>query len=231
MKKTSNFATFVYTKSENKFVEELENYLNLTAPAIFKFFEVATADEKIVITIVTTKAEFDKIFKEKNFWPLDSNVPKSARGCLTKTGEILFLSINDYKNTTHAFSPDEYDKALADCKKTLIHEFVHHVNFLFNKKHNCGRTAKFLEEGIAVYLSKQKDGQQLAYDFTISQLLERDANKSCYNGWFLTTKYLVENYPKNFVLNLFQSSRQAVEFLESELHEKATGYYTNALNK
>lgn len=53
-----------------------------------------------------------------------------------------------------------------------------------------------------------------------------DMKKACYDGWYLVTKFLVENYDKYFVFELFKSNRQAREFLQSELYEKVKKYYS-----
>ena len=66
--------------------------------------------------------------------------------------EIYYLSINDYKNTSHTIDFDMY-------KKTILHEYVHYVNRLFCIKNNCNFSTKYLSEGIATYLSKQNENK------------------------------------------------------------------------
>ena len=105
-------------------------------------------------------------------------------------------------------------------KKTLIHEYVHYVNELFTLKNQCSPTQKYLSEGIAVYLSEQKKNRNIKFDFTLEQILSKDDAKFSYDGGYLTTKYLIENYDKEFVFQLFKSNRQAREFLVAELYEK-----------
>ena len=56
--------------------------------------------------------------------------------------------------------------------------------------------------------------------------MERDMRKSCYDGWYLITKFFVENYDKDFVLEIFQSNRMARELLKDELYDRAKQYYS-----
>ena len=53
------------------------------------------------------------------------------------------------------------------------------------------------------------------------------------NGFVYSHKienYFVENYDKRYVLEIFQSNRQARELLKDELYDKAKEYYSR-LNK
>ena len=141
---------------------------------------------------------------------------------------VFYLSLNDYKNTAHKFDKKHYKEAFEHYKKTLVHEFVHFVNLeCFNRIRKCGRPAKYLSEGIATYLSGQKDNKKIIFDYSIDDIMHFDYNKSCYDGWYLVTKYLVENYDKQFVLSLFESNREANDFLQNELYEKAKEFYLN----
>lgn len=217
MKKESKFAVFNYNENDNCMIEELMSYLDAKAIDVYKFFEVEPT-EKAQIIIVPTKKEYDSLFNMENGRPQDAKVSLSSRGSLTRDGKILYLSIADYKNTTHAFSPGEKEQAIELYKKTLVHEFVHFVNVCFNKKNNCSFTEKFLVEGIACYLSGQKEGKNIDFNFEIDDVLNRE--KQPYDAYYALTKYFIEHYDKQVVLEIFQSSRQARELLCSELFEK-----------
>ncbi len=221
MQKIAKFAKFNFDKSDEDLIDELADYLDSQVAEIYNFFEVETPQEKVEIDIISTKTEYDKKFKLLNGWQVDEEVPKSARGCFAK-GKILYLSIHDYKNTTHAFEKQDTKKAIEGYKKTLVHEYVHFVNDLFNKRHGCSWTEKFLVEGIATYLSHQKDEETVPFDFTLTQLMKKDD----YSAYYLVTKYFVENYDKKYVLEVFQSSRMARELLTNELFDKAKNFYT-----
>lgn len=224
MEKESNFAIFVYEKQDQDLIDQLSTYLDSKAKNICMFFDVNTPFKNPTIKIIPTKEEYDNIWRQSLGFPADYDVPKWSVG-FSKNLHITYLSLHDYKNTSHSFEEDDFLLALDHYKKTLVHEYVHFVNELFNIKNNCGFTAKYLREGIATYLSGQKENKQLNFNFTLDQLLQQDVKQSCYAGWFLVTKYLVENYDRPFVLQLFQSNRQATEFLNNELFEKSKNFY------
>ena len=77
----------------------------------------------------------------------------------------MYVSLYDYKNTSHSYDKNNFDKALNDYKKNIIHEFVHFVTYLFCKKYSLNYPLKYLSEGIAQYLSKQKDDINLKFDY------------------------------------------------------------------
>ncbi len=222
MQKISKFAKFQFDKFDKTLIDDLADYLDSQVSGICDFFEIQIPKEKVEIEIVSTKAEYDKKFKLLNGWKEDEKVPKSYRGCFVK-GKILYLSIYDYKNTTHAFEEQNFEKAIDDYKKTLVHEYVHFVNDLFNKEHGCFWTERFLVEGIATYLSHQKDENIIQFDFTLDKFNKEDD----YGAYYLITKFFVENYDKKYVLQVFQSSRMAQELLTNELFDKAKSFYTH----
>lgn len=217
MKKETKFAIFEYCENDDCLIDQLAVYLDEKAIDIYNFFEVEPK-EKVQILIVPTKNKFDVLFNLKNGRPKDAKVALSSRGTLTLDNEILFLSIADYKNTTHAFAQEQKEEAVELYKKTLVHEFVHFVNVCFNKKMGCSFTEKFLVEGIACYLSGQKENKKIDFNFQIDDVLNRE--KQMYDAYYVITKYFVEHYDKAFVLEIFQSSRQARELLCSELFDK-----------
>lgn len=213
MKTISEYAIFEYEEVDKILIYELVDYLDSKAKIVYGFFNLDFNGSKPIIRIIPTKKEFDSYFEsEWNF-----NAGTSSRG-FYKNGVISYLSINDYKNTTHAFEKDSYLEALDDYKKTLVHEFIHYVNELFNVINNCGPTIKFLREGIAIYLSGQKENKSIKLSNSLEELL--DANKNYYDEYYLLTKYLINNYDKEFVSELFKSNRKAREFLKEELYEK-----------
>ena len=213
MQKINKYAIINYDKTDENLVDILSQYLIENAKEIYDFFDVDV--EKANISIIPTKEEFDRLIKEKKS---DSNyvVPKYCRGCRFDDGEILILSIYDYKNTTHAFKEENYEQALDEYKKVFVHEYIHYVNYLFENKHNCSRTARYLVDGIASYLSHQYDNLDADFDYSIEDIL----GNNCYFGWYLVTKYLIENYTHDYILELFQSSRQARELLINELYDE-----------
>lgn len=224
MTKETKYAIINFQENDENLIEVIANYLEENAGRVYDFFEVEKV-EKAVIDIIPTKKELDSFIRTSRNLPNDSEVPSWLIGTCNK-GVITYLSLNDYQNTSHTFSPDKYQEKLEYYKKTILHEYVHFVNELFNKQNDCSPTIKCFLEGIATYLSKQKENEKIEFDFTLERLCPTKRFARCYDGWYLITKYLVENYDKKFVLELFQSSRQSREFLEEELYPKARKFYT-----
>ena len=226
MQQETKFAIFNFEASDRVLVEEIGKYLDKQAPSIYHFFELPFSD-KVTINIIPTRIEFEKRFIHDHAWADDNFIlPHWSIGYVANN-QITYLSLADYKHTSHAYKKQDYPLALEYFKKTLVHEFVHFVNKLFEKHRNCSPTIKYLLEGIATYLSGQKDGEKIDFNFSLQQLLATDMKESCYAGWYLITKYLVENYEKSFVFSLFESNRKAKEFLVNELYNKAKQYYDN----
>lgn len=224
MKYESKYALFNYDEKSAYLIGELSNYLDENAEGIFDFFNVASR-EKVIINIVSTKEEFDLKFINDHSWAnVNTQIPKWTVGYYINN-QITYLSLDDYKNTTHAFANKNYNIALEYYKKTIAHEFVHYVNDLFTKENGCSYTEKYLKEGIATYLSGQKKEEDLKFDFSLHEILEKNMNNTCYKGWYILVKYLIENYDKSFVLDLFKSNRRARVFLEEELYNKAKERY------
>ena len=214
-KKTKN-ATFKYEKNDSFLIEELEKYLDSNSVRIYDFFGIKDNQNKPIINIIATKSKLDDIHRKFNNLKSSDEVPKWLVGLSTSDMQIYCLSLNDYKNTTHAFEACDYDKQLDRYKKTILHEFIHYVNRLFCKKNNCVITAKYLVEGIAQYLSNQKDGLVLQFDYSLNDILN---SNNCYDGWYLVTKYIIENYPREFFLELLLDKSKADEFLENSFKE------------
>lgn len=222
MLKESKTAIFNFEKCDEDLVSVLSTYLDEHVKRVYDFFEVEEPKEKIVINIIPTKKEYDENFRKVRGLGEDCPVFGWSVGEY-RNGKITYLSLHDYKHTTHKLKNVEFEKAIDHYKKTIVHEYVHYVNDIFRKVKNCGSTEKYLSEGIACYLSGQKDGENIPFNFTCEQLLDRDYNN--YDAYYLVTKYFVENYDKNFVLEIFQSNRQTRELLKNELFEKAENFY------
>ncbi len=228
MRKENKFAVFNYKKCDADLIEILSAFIEEKAHIAFDFFEVGPKN-KANIKIVSTKKEYDEYYiKMYNLQP-DTKLPAWMIGNFNfEKNQITYLSLHDFKNTSHKLKDVPFEEAVDYYKKTILHEFVHYVNGLFRTKYNCGYPEKYLREGIAVYLSGQNENVTPSFDFTIEEVL--DPNKNNYDAYYLLTKFLVENYNKDFVLNIFQSSRQSRELLQNELFDKAKNFYlTNTI--
>lgn len=225
MRKESKFAIFYFQENDQILIDELIEYLDKNAQIVFEFFEIQTT-QKAIINIIPTKIEFDNFIRITRNLSIEEKIPSWLIGTY-KDGIITYLSLNDFKNTSHSFKTEKYSNVLEYYKKTILHEFVHFVNALFNAKNKIKFTEQYLSEGIASYLSKQLDGKKLEFNYSKEDLISKKRFNSCYDGWYLLTKYLVDNYDKKLVIELFEDNVKARSFLEHELYNKVKNYYTN----
>ena len=162
--------------------------------------------------------------KDRNL-PLDYHVPRWIIGTsIFSKRQIVYLSLYDYKNTSHPMKDEPFDNAFDYYKKTILHEFVHFVHGLYIEQNRAENTIRCFGEGIACYLSGQRDGKNIIFDASCEKLLSGDAS---YDQYYLITKYLIENYDKNFVLQILSNGNLASDFLNNELYDKANQFYNN----
>ena len=190
-------------------MKNLASYIDLHAEKIFIFFDQNDCGEKVKFKILSIE-EYDNEIRRAKGYSDGVDVSNWHIGCFLNN-EINLIAFECLKDL------EKFQRTFEQYQMTALHEFVHFVNGLFNKTHECGNTEKYLSEGIACYLSGQKEGKTINFDCTIEDVLNCRANYDCY---YALTKYLVENFDKKFVFELFESNREAKEFLKSELFEK-----------
>ena len=95
------------------------------------------------------------------------------------------------------------------------------------KKYNLDYPVKFLSEGIATYLSGQKENMNISFNFSLKDILKSD---SSYNAWYLLVKYIIEYYDKEYFLELFRNRGKAIEEAP-RLFKEAKEYYEKGLEK
>ena len=87
---------------------------------------------------------------------------------------------------------------------------------LFNKKYGVRLTSKYLVEGIAIVLSKQNENKNLYFNYSLDDILNSNNN---YNGWYLVTKYIIDNYSQKFIMELFKDKEKSRMFLIEHFSE------------
>lgn len=228
MQKESKFALFNYNQCDTDLIEGLSNYLDENAHIAFEFFNIQhNVDEKVKINIVPTKKEFNYLYIKNRNLPLDYHVPDWLVGTsIFNKRQIIYLSLHDYKSTSNPMKDEPFDNAFDYYKKTILHEFVHFVYGLYREKNNKGNTIRCFGEGIACYLSGQRDGKNIKFKASCEKLLSGGAS---YDQYYLVTKYLVENYDKNFVLQMLSNENLASDFLKNELYDKVSQFYNKQI--
>ena len=219
MDKMTTYAKFIYEKSDEDLIHELEEALNKNAKSIINFFDSSLPKKIVEIRIIPTKEEYDKIVQKRKG---TTKTPAWEIG--NSYGSVIeYVSLHDYKNTSHAFEPERYEQAIDDYKKTIVHEYVHYIVDLYHKIHHTDFPLRYLNEGIAQYLSGQRIYLKQFVNYSLEDILN---SNDCYAGWFLLTKYILEKYGKNYFLELLENNQKA--FSETpRLHAEAKDYYDN----
>ena len=203
MEYISKYAKYIYEKQDEDLIKGLDEYLNKYAKDIYSFFNISER-KQAEINIIPTKKEYDEWIKEN--WNLDE-VPAWNIGN-AYNNVIRYVSLHDYKNTSHAFKPEDYIKALEDYNKTIVHEYVHFVTILYQIKNNISKPLRYLTEGIAQILSHQRDNTNNDFHYSLEDILE---SKDCYYGYYLMVKYILENYDKEYFFKLLNDKDFALE--------------------
>ena len=212
-----NFITFHYSDQDQELISHLEKTLKDNCDRIFGFFDSSLEREPIEIRIIPTKKEYDEISKKRRGI---TEIPKWSIGNY-HDHTIEYVSLNDYKNTSHAFPKERYKEELEYYKKTILHEFTHYVVDLYLKKNQGNSPLHYLNEGIAQYLSGQRDNIEIQFNYTLEDILN---SNNCYSSWYLLTKYILEKYGKEYFLKLLRNQDLALEETP-RLYEEAKTYY------
>ncbi len=217
MEKDSKYAKFCYSEEDEELVDILKDYLDEKAESIFEFFDTTLSRDKVEIHIIPTKEEYDKSLSKRTG---RTDIQKWSIGNC-HDGIIEYVSLNDYKNTSHAFPIEKYDKALDNYKKTIVHEYVHYVLGLYLKKNNVDYTRKYLIEGIAQYLSNQREKLKMNITKSLEEILNRN---DCYEEWLLMTKYIIEKYGREYFLELVLNKEKSFQETNN-IYEESKEYY------
>lgn len=227
MNKITDSAIFNYEFDDRFLVEKLSDYINEHKDNIYSFFNMNFDNEKPIINIINKKEKLDNIHRKFNNLKDTDEVPKWLVGLSASDMQIYYLSLNDYNSTSHAFKKENYEIQLEMYKKTILHEYMHYVNRLFCKKNNCSYSIKCLSEGIAQYLSNQKDDSAIQFNYSLNEIL---TSNNGYNGWYLVTKYILENYSHELVLELLKDGSRTEKFI-TEKYEEINNYYAEFKTK
>ncbi len=220
MEKKNDYIKFIYEIQDQELVNILEEYLNQKKDDIFAFFDSNLERRDLIIKIIPTKKEYDQInMKRKG---VDS-IPDWSIGNY-HDNTIEYVSFNDYQNTAHKYPKDKYEEYLEYYKKTIVHEFTHYVLWLYIQKYTSTYPYRYLNEGIAQYLSSQRDNQVSKFNFSLDIILDNSSNK--YLAWYLMTKYIVDTYGSDYFKKLIVDNNLALNETP-RLYEEAKEFYNN----
>ena len=102
MKFECKTAIFNFEKVDNDLIETLADYLDKHAYEVHEFFELVPKD-KVTINIIPTKEEYDDVYRKSRGLPEDFFLEKWMIGNC-RNGVITYLSLHDFKSTTHAYA-------------------------------------------------------------------------------------------------------------------------------
>ena len=217
MEKQTLYAKFIYEKQDEKLVNILEEYIEENAERIFEFFDPSLERKPLEIEIISTKKEYDERQKARR---KVEEIPNWSVGTYYDN-KIEYVSFNDYQNTGHRYTEENYEDALNHYKKTIIHEFTHYVLKLYIDKYDNNEPLKYLNEGIAQYLSGQRDNMKLEFNYSLDNILN---SKDCYPGWYLMVKYILDEYSREYFLKLLIHNDLALSETPY-LYDEAKEYY------
>ena len=198
-----NHAIFKYSEEDSSLIKELNDYIDENIEEIYDFFELKNRKDKAIIEIMPTKDAIDiAVSKAKE---VDvSSIPNWLIG-FSCSDKIYFLSLRDYKSTPYKDKTD-----LEEYKKTILHEYIHYIVGLFSIENKCDYPHKALNEGIAQYLSHQRDRNIIELKHDLSEVLD---GTRAYSEWYLITKYILDNYSKDYFLELLKDKNKTRKFI------------------
>ena len=198
-------AIFKYTNEDSNLVKELNDYIDENIDEVYDFFELKNRNNKAIIEIFPTKEKIDiAVSKAKEVDA--SSIPNWLIG-FSCSDKIYFLSLRDYKSTPYKDKTD-----LLEYKKTILHEYIHYIVGLYLLENKCSYPIRALNEGIAQYLSHQRDKNIITLKHDLSEVLE---GNTAYSEWYLITKYIIDNYSKEYFLELLRNRNEAIDFINN----------------
>ena len=214
MVKEGKYIIYEYDIEDKELVDIVDSYIDENAERIIDFFELKDFHDKAKLKIWKTKQDFDKRVKERRNNGQD--VPKWTVGVSDFVGNIDVVSLNDYQNTSHSKILENKEYALDYFKKNILHEYVHYINNIYSKNINNPYPLKCLTEGIAQYLSNQKENIKDEFNYSLEDILN---SNNCYDGWFLLIKYIINNYSYSYLLSLFSNNNYATKEIEKIIND------------
>lgn len=196
-----------YTSSDKEYIEEVINTLNASLEEYLTFFNLNKLDQKVTIKFYDNFEEF-KEYNEN----VCHNPYKSGRVGIARNNEIHMLTLNERLKVR---PQDNFDIFIMGIKHELVH--ICHIAYKGNNK------GSWLAEGLATYLGSPRYEETLE-GCTLEDLKARSKYKYCYT----LTKYLIEHYPHEKVLDYAQNETLLLEDTSSLL-EEAKKYYSNKI--
>lgn len=213
MKKKFKYMNLEYTEKDYEYIDRLISHIDHNCKSIVDFFQITNFGESVSVKLFdnleTFRSECSKI---KN----DHTVPLWLCGLsFYKNGKcyIYTLCLQEYKKTQY-----HYNDSLVELELLIMHEFVHACH----QKYTKNRTLPvWMSEGLATTLSHQYDNIKSNFDATLDQIIYGGTD---YKNYYLMFSYVLNNYGRNYILNLLKS-KDKLQAQTSILYEETQSYY------
>lgn len=207
-----------YTEEEKEYINEfLENIIK-ESKKILEFFNLEKLEYPVIITFWDDLDKYRE-YRNKQLEQYNKKVPDWEVGCAhSYPQEPHYIHILSLKERKKSYNHDK--DTLKDIFLVGVHEYVHACHSEY-KKYNI--TLTYINEGLATYLSNQFDkSQNFEFNCTKEQLL---LGKTNYYNYYLIMKYIIENKPRKYILELIKNKEMQEQELDTLYDE-----FVNNLN-
>lgn len=204
---SDNYFDIYYTSSDQDYIEEVINTLNISLEEYLTFFNLDKLNQKVLIKFYDNLDDFKIYYEQTRNHPYKKGIVGSALG-----NEIHMLSLRERLKER---PQDNFDRFIMGVKHELVH--ICHIAYKGNSK------GSWLAEGLATYLGSPQYEETLE-GCTLEVLENRSKYKYCYT----LTKYLIEHYSHEKVLEYAKDDNQL--FIDTAtLLEEAKDYYAKKI--
>lgn len=183
-----------YQDMDNDYANLLIQKLKDNYKKIMNYFNLNNIKREVIITIWNDKDNYRNYFNEKyNYIVPEWEIARSINSKKETT-----INIISYRESLNCKGHN--NDSLENNLKVIIHEFVHICHFEYNS-HN--KQPIWLAEALATNLSNQYNNIELKITAELKDIIEGTAN---YKDYYLMGKYLIDNYPKEYILELSKNS-------------------------
>lgn len=197
-----------YTEEEKEYINEfLENIIK-ESKTILEFFKLQKLEYPVIITFWDNLDKYRE-YRNKQLEQYNKKVPDWEVGCAQSyPQEPHYIHILSLKERKKCYNHEK--DAIKDIFLVGVHEYVHSCHSEY-KKYNI--TLTYINEGLATYLSNQFDkSQNFEFNCTREQLL---LGKTNYYNYYLIMKYIIENKPRKYILELIKNKEMQEQELDT----------------
>ena len=223
MKQEFDMFEIEYTESDLEYIDDLIKYFKNNYKNIMNFFHLKEFSKKVKIKFWDSKEEyrdyFNKLYKEKGY---NNTVPEweVARSFPEECPKIFLMSYKE-RVKCRGHSKDTLD----DLFKVIVHEFVHTCQFEYN--HHTESLTWFLE-ALATNLSCQYEEHPLTLNVDLERIINGQVS---YINYRTMGKYLLDNYPKEYILELAKNKELLLKDTKKIYEETLEYIKQNRINE